>query len=106
MDEPRKAAYRHLLYFAMLDIRMLCQWRARPSPNPFEWRRQYLRSLEAGALADWLHNLADFAADDFRNFDEAQFRKEYDWVRGRYPNSTLATYKNHFERALDETFAR
>jgi hypothetical protein len=56
LDAHRQNAYRHLLYMAMLDIRVLCQSRGPASANPFEWWRAYRRSREAGALADLLHD--------------------------------------------------
>lgn len=58
MNDQKKNAYRHLLYCALLDIRNYCQPRGAVCSNPLEWRRQYLASRCAGALADWLHNLA------------------------------------------------
>ena len=73
-----KDAYRFLLYQAMLDIRALCQPRGPESWNPMEWRRQYQRSRAAGSLVDWLHNLAHYAAMDFRGFDADWFWQEYE----------------------------
>jgi hypothetical protein len=52
LNDQEKAAYRHLVYRAMLNIRNLCQSRGSESCNPFEWWRQYRRSRVAGALAD------------------------------------------------------
>ena len=101
MNKNRKAAYRHLFYMAMLDIRALCRSRGRASWNPLEWRGQYVRSREAGAIADWLHNLASFAAGDFENFDESRFWSEYDYMVESYAESFLGGYKSHFERALE-----
>ena len=51
LNQHEKAAYRYLLYQAMLDIRNLCQSRGSESWNPLEWWRQYRRSRVAGALA-------------------------------------------------------
>lgn len=77
LSQAEKHAYRNLLYWAMLDIRMLCQSRGPASLNPFEVWRQYQRSRLAGALADWLHNLAQYAATDFDSFDAEWFWREY-----------------------------
>ena len=57
MNEQTKAAYRHLLYVAMLMARIECRPHARFSRIPFVWYRQYRRSRVIGAVADWLHNL-------------------------------------------------
>jgi hypothetical protein len=102
MDEGRKNAYRNLLYRAMIDIRVLCQSTSAASCNALEWYRQYHRSLIAGALADWLHNLAMYAARDFEGFDEELFWKAYDRVLNRFPNSVLQYYRALFERFLQE----
>lgn len=95
MDPHRQNAYRHLLYMAMLDIRVLCQSRGPASANPFEWWRAYPRSREAGALADWLHKLASFAARDFVGFDEARF-----WRERPHHIARLNEYERHFHQAL------
>jgi len=80
LTDVEKNAYRYLLYRAMLDIRDLCQSRGPVVYNPLEWWRQYLRSRDAGRLADWLHNLANYASKDFVGFNEEWFWKEYDGV--------------------------
>src|SRR6266446_4067432 len=85
LSEIERRAYRSLLYDAMLDIRNLCQPRARESLNPLVWRRLYLQARVAGALADWLHNLAQFAATDFTAFDTDWFSQEYDGICRRFP---------------------
>lgn len=102
MDELCKNAYRNLLYRAMIDIRTLCQSGGSVSCNPIEWYRQYHRSRVAGALADWLHNLAMYAARDFEGFDEELFWNAYDRVLHRFPNSPLQYYRALFERFLQE----
>lgn len=105
MDEVRKNAYRHLLYQAMLDIRMFCQSRGSKSYNPLVWRRQYRDSRIAGAIADWLHNLAFYAARDFVGFDEAWFWKEYDHLSRRYAaigSDGYLNYRRRFEEKLGE----
>ncbi len=84
LTEHEKAAYRYLLYQAMLDIRMLCQSRGEATWNPREIWRQYRRSRTAGAIADWLHNLAQYSVTDFRGFDAKEFWQEYDGLRRKF----------------------
>ena len=102
MDELHRNAYRNLLYRAMIDIRTLCQSRNSASRNPFEWYRQYHRSRVAVALADWLHNLAMYAARDFESFDEELFWQAYERVLIRFPNSVLQHYRVSFGHFLQE----
>jgi hypothetical protein len=102
VNEQRKHAYRYLLYWATLEIRPL-QWLGRGglrSWNPFFWRREGRRVQCAGAIADWLHNLALFSSINFARFDEDRFWKDFDWVRSRYPEFGLERYHKLFkERA-------
>lgn len=97
MNDRTKAAYRHLLYVAMLDIRNYCQSRSRESQNPFEWRRQYQRSRVAGAIADWLHNLAQISSAEFVSFDEQQFWKEHAGLCRRLPGEGIERYRKFFD---------
>ena len=76
LTEHEKAAYRYLLYQAMLDIRILCQ--PHLSVSPRSWRRQYRNSRMAGRIANWLHNLARCSVNDFRGFDTHWFWQDYD----------------------------
>ena len=100
LDGKTKAAYRHLLYVAMLDIRSRCQSRGRERLNPLEWRRQYRSSRVAGAIADWLHNLAQFSSHNFRFFDEQRFWKEHGGIRQRFPLDGLERYREIFDEFL------
>jgi hypothetical protein len=86
LNEHERTAYRRLLYDAMLDIRNLCQPRLRVSWSPLVWRRLYLQGRIAGALGDWLHNLADYASHDFFSFDTDWFWHEYDGVSREFPD--------------------
>jgi hypothetical protein len=99
MNDTRKSAYRHLLYFAMIDIRNLCQPRGNLSSNPLTWRRQYLKGRLAGAVADWLHNLAAFSVCDFVNFKEEDFWREGEGLSKRQPAETR--YREIFEEYLN-----
>ena len=98
IDETKKA-YRHLLYVAMLDIRNRCHSRERESRNPLEWFRQYRRSRVAGALADWLHNLAHFVSLDCA-FDEERFWQEHTYLCRRFPGNGLERYREIFDEYL------
>ena len=97
MNQQTKAAYRHLLYVAMIATRDCCQPRARESRNPLAWRRQYIRSRVAGRLADWLHNLALFRSLDFVGFDEERFWREHTGVCQRDPDNGFERYREIFE---------
>lgn len=102
MDDARKNAYRFLLYWAMLEIRLLEHVAHRPWRllNPFTLRRALRDAARAGAVANWLHNLAQYAADDFRDFDEAWFWRDYDWLVQRHGDG--CGYRDVFDRRLAE----
>lgn len=100
MDAQRKQAYRWLLYLATLEIRPL-QWIGRRGwrrLNPFCWWSQSQQVRRAGAIADWLHNLAIYSAIDFDRFDEERFWKDYQWFLDNHPNAGLDMYRSEFER--------
>ena len=102
MDDRRKNAYRRLLYWAMLDIRGI-QWitfRPLRLLNPFTLRTQLRHAVRAGAIADWLHNLAQFASNDFDGFREARFWREYEDLLKQYPG--VRSYRDVFEQRLGE----
>ena len=100
MDEQRKIAYRHLLYWAMLDIRGVqwLGWRSWRAWSPLYWRREARRVQWAGAIADWLHNLALYSAHDFRGFNEEWFWRDFETARSRYPEFGLEHYRERFDR--------
>jgi hypothetical protein len=98
VDEQRKHAYRYLLYWAMLEIRQLgwlCWGRFR-AWNPFYWRREGRRIRCAGAIADWLHNLAFFSSVNFQGFNEEWFWRDFERVRTDYPEFGLERYRGLF----------
>src|SRR5688500_15176751 len=99
MDERRKAAYRKLLYRAMLDIRPIA-WIS--FSNPLCWPANLAQIRSAGEIADWLHNLASYSAGNFEDFGEEWFWREFDALLERHPEMrpTLSLYKNEFERNL------
>jgi hypothetical protein len=102
MDERRKRAYRHMLYWAMLDIRPLGWLSAGPlrTWNPLFWRKEAERVRRAGVLADWLHNLALFSALDFARFDEDWFWRDFQQFHKRHPEFGLERYRSRFEEQL------
>lgn len=107
MDEQRKYAYRYLLYRAMLDIRTI-QWLGwRPWRTwipPFQ-RREIRRVRYAGAVADWLHNLAFFSARDFQGFEEPWFWRDFERICSQFPEFGLESYRQEFERHAISTAA-
>lgn len=100
MDDQVKAAYRHLLYVAMVSIRNNGDHRAPASRNPLTWYRQYQRSRISGETADWLHNLAHFNAVDFVGFEESRFWEEHRGLALRFPTCRWSRYREIFEACL------
>jgi hypothetical protein len=97
VKDNTKAAYRHLLYIAMIDTRNYCQPRGRASRNPLVWFRQYHASRVAGAIADWLHNLARYSSIDFVGFEDSQFWSEHDSICRRFPREDLQRYRQIYD---------
>jgi len=100
MNDQTKAAYRHLLYVAMLATRNYCQPRGNVSLNPLTWRRQYFQSRIAGKLADWLHNLAMFSSLNFDGFREDHFWKEHQSICQNNPGMGFERYREIFDEYL------
>lgn len=102
LSEHQKNAYRHLLHMAMLDIRPM-QWSLSNVRmlRPLRWRQARQEMQTNGALADWLHNLAQLASLDFEAFDEARF-----WDDGRHlarrDSVLFERYKHHYAQRLHE----
>ena len=102
MDEPRKDAFRRILYAAMLDFRT----HTPISPychrilNPWRAWKAARRLTEIQLLADWLHNLAQFAAADFKAFDESRFWREWENLVRRFPklDRHVSFMRTHFEQ--------
>jgi len=105
LDEQREKAYRWLLYQATLEIRprRLTATRWLDRLNPFQWIHLVQQARAAGALADWLHNLAMYSALDFRDFDEDRFWKDYEWFAKQGHEANLKRYREDFERNLVAT---
>jgi hypothetical protein len=89
----------------MLDIRPLAWLSHRWFGlfNPFFWRYEMRRINRAGAVADWLHNLALFSALELVGFDEERFWHDYRWLSELYPEIELLGYRAEFERELGES---
>ena len=108
MDEARKNAFRRVLYAAMLDFRG--HWPINPYQKS-EWSRPWLfpkiarRLREIQLMADWLHNLAEFAANDFERFDERFFWKDYEQMLQHNPalHKQMGILQSQFEQDIDPT---
>jgi hypothetical protein len=98
VNKKSKAAYRHLLYVAMLDIRVA-------APTLRWWSRL---SLQAGdrelrrikALANCFHNLAAFSVQDFDGFEEQMFWREIEFVRTQFGDDAVERYRRIFDEYL------
>jgi len=100
MDERRKNAYRYLLYWATLDIRTIAWLRFR---NPLRWPDLIRRVRQAGALADWFHNLALYSSLDFARFDEECFWKAGRSLQVRHTSLDVERYHRIFEDRVAES---
>lgn len=98
MPDRRKNAYRYLLYHAMLEIRRIA-W-SRPTFGFVLSRNQWDHIRYAGEVADWLHNLAFYAARDFERFNEAWFWQECRRLGRRFPEfrERLRFYRQQFKQ--------
>ena len=98
MTEPEKRAYRCILYHALLEIRPVewlgRSWRDRLLPT--RWIENRRRVRMAGALADWLHNLALFSALEFEGFDQEWFWTDYDRILRRHGRFSPTDYRRFF----------
>lgn len=106
MDPQRKYAYRYLLYSATLDIRPLAWlpqglFRAR-SWNPRAWRQDRQRVRFAGAVADWMHNLALYSAVEFAGFNEEWFWRDFHRLAREFPDFVPERYRQLFDQAVGE----
>jgi hypothetical protein len=93
-----------MLYWAMLDIRPVAWLSIRWLRvwNPFYWRSELRRIRYAGALADWLHNLAFFSSVDFERFDEDRFWRDFEYVQKHYPEFQPSRFRTIFDERLRE----
>ncbi len=81
MTGEEKYAYRKLLYHVTVDIRARCRGMAFEKNNCQE--RAYL-CLE---LTEWVHNLANFSAEDFRGFQADIFWANHEKICAAYPEA-------------------
>jgi hypothetical protein len=104
MDENRKNAYRYLLYRAMLDIRgdqgQLYSEVQKINPETLKKAVQSV-TYRTWCLAEWLHNLAFFACNDFRRFDEDLFWNDSETCCREFPE-IHEQFKNSFEGYLEK----
>ena len=104
MDTARQRAYRRLIYWAMLDMRAhipSSPYSAHdPVWSPKFWLRLRRRHHYNLSVADWLHNLAQFAAGDFEKFDESWFWREHEQLIARFPELRGQRYYERFEQEL------
>ncbi|MCR5888663.1 hypothetical protein LRS06_12980 [Hymenobacter sp. J193] len=93
MDEIRKAAYRHILYQFLLDVRT--------EPVPLmDDERAIIKGKYAGPVAYQLHNLALASVNDFVDFDESHFWASINGFNQRNPDTTILHFRVVFERFL------
>jgi hypothetical protein len=89
----------------MLDLRS-----GIPSPsscqvrwwNPFYWASVLRRRRYNMELANLMHNLAGFAIEDLRGWEEATFWRHHDAFQKRFGARSLYDYRAIFDRALAE----
>ena len=80
MKKARQQSYAFLVYWGMLEIRRI-QRAFKPYPkwrivDPRFWLSELRLVRYSGALAEALHNLAQFVSSDFEGFDEDRFWSE------------------------------
>ncbi|MCB2407157.1 hypothetical protein [Hymenobacter lucidus] len=99
MNETRKKLFRELLYWGMVDIRLATAPHQGFWLNPLTLQRRRLQLQLAHEIAEWLHNLAQFSASEFENFDESRFWEDYQTFQRRYP---IETHPFLFGKTIEE----
>ncbi len=104
MEKVRAKAYRYIIYYGLLDIRGLTwyAWDKRQKWSPWFLFLSIDKIRARGAIAECLHNLGQFSANDFVGFDESWFWKEYDQMKARYGKHWPNDYREIFESRLTE----
>jgi len=107
MTGEKKALYRELLRWAMIDMRMHSAGASGTALRVLFRRGRSCREslLFINALADWLHNTALYATMDFAGFDETLFWQDYNRFRTCFPADKWAGLTESVIaelRALDE----
>lgn len=103
ITNEKKEAYRFLMYYSFLHIRSI-EGMANPSSiiiNPFRIVKIVKYINEAGAVANWMHNLALFSSLGFRGFKENEFWQSSQHLKKKYPE-TFAYLKGIYESRLRE----
>ena len=67
--------------------------------NPARYK-QYHRSIFAGAIADWLHNLANCSSKLQPGFPEESLWKEHAYLCRRFPGEDMERYRRIFDEYL------
>lgn len=84
MDAARQYAYRTIVYIAVTyELRAhlpIGSW------NPFTRKTVRSRLARNRALADLIHNVAEFSRRDFEGFDEIRFWNDYDNFTKEFPD--------------------
>src|SRR5687767_8111029 len=88
----------------MLDIRSI-QWIGWRTWNPIHWQRESRRVRWAGAIANWLHNLALYSSHDFLGFNEEWFWRDFESVRLQFPEFGMDRYREMFEQRASPALA-
>ncbi|WP_092670449.1 hypothetical protein [Hymenobacter arizonensis] len=97
MEEQRKALYRELLAWGMIDMRAHSATWASCS-NLWKGRRSAATVQFTYAMNDFLHNVAFHSAYDFEEFDEKSFWSAYRTFRKSYPADRWAP---HIEETIE-----
>jgi hypothetical protein len=97
MDAVRQYACHTIVYSAIAyELRSygaLCRWW-----NPFGLVRARRHLAYNSALADCIHNLAEFSRRDFDHFKEDWFGREYDAFKKQFPRGF--DYRKRFDDEL------
>jgi hypothetical protein len=98
MTPNRQEAYRHLLYAALVRMRMgsRAMWW-----NPLTWWRHASELTCLKDTADCFHNLAQFAIWHFENFDEARFWEDVARLGQVHGTKLVARYRGIFDDYLE-----
>lgn len=86
MTEERKSLYRKLIYAALIDLR--------GHSYEFGWQKLGQENVLkfVNETTDWLHNLAFYSSQDFKDFDQERFWRDYQAFREQYPVDEWASF--------------
>jgi hypothetical protein len=102
MNSDQQRAYRMLLAAGMLHVKWdLACWGGGPDWLRPRMLREQLRSARRAADRSRLfHNLAIFAASDFRGFSEELFWSDVDRFQHRFPDDRRTNYRRLYDRCM------